>query len=194
MAAMDERVEQAFGNATIWSDEAQRLRRVLLDCNLTEELKWRQPCYSFDGKNIVIIQRMKDFLALLFFKGSLLKDPDGILEPPGPNSRVGRRIRFTGVQDVVAKEASVRAYVREAIDVEKAGLSVEKETDLDLPDELVSALEADPDLKAAFDRLTPGRQRGYALHVSGAKQSRTRAARIEKCRDRILAGKGLTDR
>ena len=192
--ARNPQVDKSFGNTERWWREADELREILLDCGLTEELKWGQPCYMHQGKNICIIQRMKDFLALLFFKGALLKDPDDVLERQGPNSRAGFRMRFTGVQDVVRTAGSIRAYIHEAIEVEKAGLKVEKETDFAYPGELVDQLDADPDFKAAFDRLTPGRQRGYVLHFSGAKQSKTRAARVERYRRKILDGKGFHDR
>lgn len=187
-------VDTSFRNAKLWLEEADNLREILLRCGLTEDLKWGKPCYAFDGKNICIIQRMKDFLALMFFKGALLKDPDGVLEAQGPNSRVGYRIRFISVQDVANKAKSVKACVREAIEVEKAGLKVEKRTDLECPEELIARFDEDPDFKAAFDDLTPGRRRGYVLHFSAAKQSKTRSARIEKYRSKILSGKGLHDR
>jgi uncharacterized protein YdeI (YjbR/CyaY-like superfamily) len=191
---MNSKVDKSFRNATRWREEAEKLRAILLDCALTEETKWGKPCYTADGKNIVIIQRMKDFLALAFFKGALLKDPEGILELPGPNSREGRRIRFTGVQDVVAMEDTLKAYIREAVAAEKAGLKVSKPTKLDIPEELRNRFDEDPALKDAFDALTPGRQRGYALYFSGAKQSRTRDARITKYRPKILDGKAFHDR
>lgn len=192
--ARNPRIDRLLGHAEHWRDEAEALREILLDCGLTEELKWRSPCYAKGGKNVCIIQSMKDFLALLFFKGALLKDPDGLLERQGPFSNAGYRMRFTSVSDVVGAASSIRAYVREAIEVERAGRKVEKGPDLDYPGELVAALAEDRELEAAFGRLTPGRQRGYVLHFSGAKQSKTRAARIRKCRPRILAGKGFQDR
>jgi uncharacterized protein YdeI (YjbR/CyaY-like superfamily) len=188
------KIDRYFSDATTWREEAERLREVLLGCGLTEEMKWGQPCYTFEGKNVVLIQRMKEFLALLFFKGGALNDPDGILELPGPNSRVGRRIRFTGVQGVVDMEASVKALVRQAIEAEKSGLKVEVQTELDIPEELRNRFDEDPELKAAFEALTPGRQRAYGLYLSQAKQSRTRSARIEKYRQKILDGKGPNDR
>lgn len=191
---MNHRLDEAFSKATRWQAEAEKLRAILLDCALAEEMKWGKPCYTADGKNIVIIQRMKDFLALAFFKGALLKDPAGILEMPGPNSREGRRIRFTSVEDVAAKEDALKAYIREAIAVEKAGLKVARTTELDLPEELQDKFDEDPALKAAFDTLTLGRQRGYVLHFSAARQSETRKARIEKYRKKILEGKGFHDR
>ena len=189
-------VDHCFRHAARWRAEARRLRRILLDCGLTEELKWRTPCYLHDGRNICIIQWMKDLLALLFFKGALLKDPDGVLERQGPNSRSGFRMRFTSVEDVRRMEGSVRASVREAIEVERAGLKVAraKAADLEYPEELVARFAEDPGFEAAFEGLTAGRRRGYVLHFSGAKQSNTQAARIERYRRKILAGKGFHDR
>jgi uncharacterized protein YdeI (YjbR/CyaY-like superfamily) len=187
-------VDKLFSNATRWRHEADKLRGILLECGLTEELKWGQPCYVYDGKNICIIQRMKDFLALLFFKGALLKDPDDVLEVQGPNSRSGYRMRFTSVQDVARIANSVKAYVSEAIEVEKAGLKVEKRTDLEYPEELIDKFVEDPNFKAAFDRLTLGRKRGYVLHFSDAKQSKTRMTRIERYRRHIIDGKGFHER
>ncbi|WP_425409478.1 YdeI/OmpD-associated family protein [Hyphococcus sp.] len=187
-------VEEAFKSAKKWRKEALRLRRILLDCGLNEELKWGKPCYSENGANICIVQRMNDFLALLFFKGALLPDPDGMLERQGPNSRSGFRMRFTNENDVMRREKTIRACVREAIKVEKAGLRVEKAAPPARPDELLTAFKEDPAFKTAFERLTPGRQRGYVLHFSNAKQSKTRGSRIAKHKPQILAGKGLHDR
>ena len=192
--ARNPEIDESFTNSKRWRQEAEKLREILVECDLTEELKWGTPCYAHDGKNICIIQRMKDFLALLFFKGALLKDPDDVLERQGPNSRSGFRMRFTSVQDVARMAKSIPAYIHEAIEVEKAGLNVETTTDFEYPEELIDKFDDDPDFKAAFDRLTPGRQRGYVLHFSGAKQSKTRSARIEKYRHKILHGKGLQDR
>ena len=166
-----------------------------MECGLTEEFKWRKPCYAHGGRNICIIQPMKDFLALMFFKGALLKDPDGLLERQGPNSRAGFRMRFTSVRDVARTARSIKACVRDAIEVEKAGLKVEmKSTDIEYPRELTDRLHEDPEFRAAFEGLTPGRRRFYAVHFSSAKQSKTRAARIERCRPKILDGKGFRDR
>lgn len=187
-------VDAAFDGATRWREEALALRRILLRSNLTEELKWNKRCYSHGGRNICIIQRMNDFLALLFFKGALLKDPDGVLEVQGPNSRSGYRMRFTSVQQVKRQARTLQAYVREAVDVAHAGLSVEKPAEPEYPEELIDRFEADPELQAAFQRLTPGRQRGYLLHLNGARQAKTREARIDRIRPRVLAGKGLHDR
>ncbi len=189
-------VDLSLDDSTRWRRETDALREILRKCGLTEELKWRRPCYAHGGRNICIIQDMKDFLALLFFKGALLKDPDGVLERQGPNSRSGFRMRFTSVEEVADMAETIRAYALEAIEVEKAGLKVEKAraADLVFPAELVARLDEDPGFKAAFHGLTPGRRRGYVLHFAGAKQATTRAARIERQRSRILDGKGLHDR
>ena len=193
---MTDMLHETFETAELWREEALALRTILLDCGLGEDLKWGKPCYSHDGANICIIQRMTGFLALLFFKGALIRDEAGILAPQGPNARAGYRATFTSVADVERMAGDIRACVRGAIEVEKRGLKVEKPDpgDLDLPDELVDACDDDPDLRTAFEALTPGRQRGYVLHVAGAKQSATRTARIDKHRARIMAGKGLHDR
>ena len=187
-------LDKQFSDAKLWRKEATRVREILLGCGLTEDMKWGKPCYAFDGHNVCIIQRMKGFLALLFFKGALLEDTDGVLEAQGPNSRAGYRMRFTGIQDVERLAGNIRSFVRETIDVEKAGLKVAKPSTPDYPAELTGKLARDPEFKAAFDKLTPGRQRGYVLHFSQAKQAKTRIARIEKYRDRILDGKGMHDR
>ena len=187
-------LDPVFNNAKKWRAEAMSLRKVLLKAGLSEELKWGKPCYAHDGKNICIIQRMNDFLALMFFKGGLLKDPDGILEVQGPNSRAGYRIRFTCVQDVSNREASILACIRQAIAIEKAGLKMEKSKDLEYPAEQVEKFDDDAELKEAFEKLTPGRKRGYVLHFGNARQSKTKVARIEKCRPAIMLGKGLQDR
>ena len=195
--ARDPKLDRLFDSARRWRDEAEALRGILLECGLTEELKWRSPCYVHDGQNICIIQNMKDFLALMFFKGALLKDPDGILERQGPHWRSGYRLRFISVPGVVSVAGNIRAFVRDAIEVEKAGRRVERARDpesSDYPEELSAAPAQDPELEAAFGRLTPGRQRGYVMHVSSAKQSATRVARIQRCRPKILAGKGFVER
>jgi uncharacterized protein YdeI (YjbR/CyaY-like superfamily) len=190
----DAKLEESFRSATRWRQEACELRTILLQCGLAEHFKWGKPCYTHDGNNICIIQRMKNFLALLFFKGALLEDPDGVLEVQGPNSRAGYRMRFTSLADVARLRGSVEACVREAIEVENAGREMDPAEDPDYPEELIDRFDEDPALKAAFARLTPGRQRGYILHFSDAKQAKTRAARIEKYRCDILDGKGLHDR
>jgi len=177
-----------------WPDEIAVLRPILLDCGLDEDLKWRKPCYSHGGTNIVILQEMKDFLALMFFKGALLSDPDGVLESQGPNSRSARRMCFTSVDDVARLADTVSAYVGEAIAAEDAGLQVGPAPELVLVAELGVRLGDDTALRVAFDALTPGRQREYNLHFSNAKQSSTRASRVDKYAPKILAGKGFRDR
>ena len=180
-----------------WIDETIELRRIALECGLTEELKWGKPAYTNDtGANITIIQGFKDYCALLFPKGALLADPAGLLVKVGPNTRSGRQARFTAVDEIRGVESTLRAYLQEAVNVEAAGLEV----DMEAADELVAPVELEqkfaehPDFEEAFHRLTPGRQREYLLHVTGAKQSKTRTSRIEKVVDRILDGKGLRDR
>lgn len=192
--AKNPKLDKSFDKAALWRREGQKLREILLKSGLTEELKWGKPCYTYDGKNVCIVQRMKDFLALLFFKGALLEDPDKLLEVQGPNSRAGYRMRFTSVQDVTKAAKNIKAYIREAIEIEKAGLKVERSTDVDYPKELLDKFVEDPALEAAFERLTPGRKRGYAMHFSDAKQAKTRAARIDKFRPHIVAGKGVHER
>ncbi len=177
-----------------WPAEMTALRPILLGGGLTEEIKWGKPCYGHDGKNIVILQEMKDFLALMFFKGALLSDPEGVLHDQGPNSRSARRMQFSSVGDVSRLSDTVGAYIDEAVHVEDAGLEVGPAPELVLVDELQHRLDSDPALKAAFEALTPGRQREYHLHVSGAKQAKTRESRVDKCTQNILDGKGLRDR
>jgi uncharacterized protein YdeI (YjbR/CyaY-like superfamily) len=177
-----------------WPEEMRAIRPILLGCDLVEEIKWGKPCYSHDGSNIVILQEMNDFLSLMFFKGALLDDPDGVLEEQGPNSRLARRLRFTSVDDVILLRGAVSAFVEAAISVEQAGIEMAPPPELVLVEELQSRLDHDPALATAFSSLTPGRQREYNLYVSSAKQSDTRTARVEKHVGRILAGKGLRDR
>lgn len=171
----------------------EKLRTILLDCGLAEELKWGKPCYSFQNSNVVIIQPFKAYCALLFFKGVLLKDPGGILVKTGENTRVGRQIRLTSVREIVVPV--LKSYLHQAIEVEKAGLKVSapNNAEIALPDELQKKLDENPALKAAFGALTPGRQRAYLYYFSAAKQSKTRESRIEKYARRILSGKGLND-
>jgi uncharacterized protein YdeI (YjbR/CyaY-like superfamily) len=169
-----------------------KLRRISLDSGLTEELKWGKPCYTFETSNVVIIQGFTEFCALLFCKGALLKDPNGILKKFG--WQAARRIPFSNVREIVEMEPTLKAYIREAIEAEKVGLKVEfKKKPEPIPEELQNKLDEIPALKTAFDALTPGRQRGYILYFSGAKQSKTRASRVEKCMQQILKGKGLND-
>jgi uncharacterized protein YdeI (YjbR/CyaY-like superfamily) len=177
-----------------WPEEIAALRPVLLGRGLTEEIKWGKPCYGSAGKNIAIVQEMKDFLALMFFKGALLADPDGVLRDQGPNSRSARRIELTSVADVERLSDTIGRYLDEAVAVEEAGLQVDPPPEPELAVELQERLDADPELRAAFEALTPGRRREYNLFVSGAKQSATRADRVEKYVERIRAGKGLRDR
>jgi uncharacterized protein YdeI (YjbR/CyaY-like superfamily) len=178
-----------------WQGEMKKLRMILLGCGLTEELKWGKPCYTFRKSNIVIIQGFKEFCALLFCKGALLNDPNGILKKPGESTQAARRILFTSVREIVEMEPILKGYIREAMEVEKAGLEVAyKKNPEPIPEELQNKLDAIPALKIAFGALTPGRQRAYVLYFSAPKQSKTRESRVEKCRQQILNGKGLNDR
>jgi len=189
------KVDGYFGKAGKWQEESETLRAIILGCPLKEELKWGKPCYSFQDSNVVIIQGFKESCALLFCKGALLKDPQGILEKPGENTQGAKRIRFMNVKEIVGMKTILKAYLKEAIEVEKAGLKVEYKTaaEFEIPEEFQKKLDGNPVLKGAFEGLTPGRQRAYLLHFSGAKQSKTREARVEKCAGRILEGKGLDD-
>lgn len=193
---MNPKVDAFVGRATMWLEETEKLREILLDCGLTEELKWGKPCYTSQGRNIVIIQGFKAYLALLFFKGYMLQDPHGILVKTGENTKVGRQIRFNNTQEIVELEPILRAYIAEAIEVEQSGVKEDiiKETHLDIPDEFQNKLDENPALKAAFEALTPGRQRAYVYYFSAPKQSKTRESRVEKCTQQILDGKGLNDR
>lgn len=179
-----------------WQDETTTLRSILRGCGLGEELKWGKPCYTFEGRNLAIIQGFKEHCSVMFFRGSLLKDTHGVLVRPGANSQAGMRIQFTSADQIKKSAPVLRAYVAQAKKLQEAGLEVEFKAkhELALPEELTAKLKRDPALRAAFRALTPGRQRAYVLHFAGAKQSQTRTARIEKCVDRILDGKGLNDR
>jgi uncharacterized protein YdeI (YjbR/CyaY-like superfamily) len=193
MTRMNPKVDEYLRKAKKWQEEMKKLRRISLDCGLTEELKWGKPCYTFQKSNIVIIQGFKEFCALLFCKGALLNNPNGILRKFG--WQAARRIPFSNVREIVEIEPTLKAYVREAIEAEKAGLKVTLERNPEpIPEELQNKLDEIPALKAAFDALTPGRQRGYILYFSAAKQSKTRESRVEKCMPQILNGKGLNDR
>ena len=181
-----------YSRKSKWQEELEKLRRIILDCGLTEELKWGKPCYTFQTSNIVIIQGFKEFCALLFCKGSLLNDPNGILKTFG--WQAARRIPFSNVREIVKMEPILKVYIHEAIEAEKAGLKVNyKKNPEPIPEELQNKLDEIPALKTAFDALTPGRQRGYILYFSAAKQSKTRESRVEKCMQQILKGKGLND-
>jgi len=193
---MDPKVDAYLSKVKKWQEEMEKLRMTILDCQLTEELKWGKPCYTFQKSNIVIIQGFKEFCALMFFKGALLNDPNGILKKPGENTQAARRIPFTNVQEIVEMEPILKTYIYEAIEVEKAGFKVnfKKKTELIIPEEFQKKLDENPALKAAFDALTPGRQRAYNLYFSAPKQSKTRESRVKKCMQQILNGKGLNDR
>jgi uncharacterized protein YdeI (YjbR/CyaY-like superfamily) len=187
-------VDRYLLEAKQWPDELRAVRSLLLNCGLDESLKWNKPCYSDAGKNIAILQEMKSFLALMFFKGALLTDPAGVLRDQGPNSRSARRVTFTSVDDVTTQSKTITALVAQAIEVERSGRQVPAANPLELAAELRSSLDADDVLATAFAALTPGRQREYNLYITGAKQSTTRQRRIEACVPRILTGKGLRDR
>ena len=179
-----------------WQTELTALRAILLDAPLTEEFKWYKPVYSHAGSNLIALAGLKDHCWIHFFKGALLTDPDHVLQKPGENSQAGRVIKFTALDQITQMEPTLRRFIRETIAAEDAGLKVEMTLshDLTFPPELIDSFDADPDFKAAFDALTPGRQRGWNLHFTAAKQSQTRAARITKATPSILAGKGPNDR
>jgi len=195
MNRMNPKVEFFFSKAKKWREEFKKLRMIILDCPLTEELKWGKPCYTFQKSNIVIIHGFKEYCALLFMKGALLKDANGILIQQTENVQAARQIRFTHVREIVESESILKAYIYEAIEVEKAGLKVnfKKNAELIFPEEFQNKLDENPALKTAFDALTPGRQRAYHLYFSAPKQSKTRESRVEKCMQQILHGKGLND-
>ena len=189
------KVDGYFKRAKRWQEEMEKLREIVLDCGLTEELKWGKPCYTFQESNIVLIMGFKGHCILLLCKGALLKDAHGILFRPTENTQAARQIRFTNLRDIVRMEKVLKSYIREAIAAEKAGLKVEfkKSTEFAIPEELQKKMGEIPALKTAFAALTPGRQRAYSLHFSAAKQAKTREARIEKYLPQILAGKGMDD-
>jgi uncharacterized protein YdeI (YjbR/CyaY-like superfamily) len=194
MNRMNPKVDVYLSRSKKWQEEFEKLRMIILDCQLTEELKWGKPCYTFQESNIVIIQGFKEFCALLFCKGALLNDANGILEKPGENTQAARRVPFTNVREIVEMESVLKAYIHEAIEGEKAGLKVDfKKNPEPIPEEFQNKLAEIPALKAAFDALTPGRQRGYILYFSAPKQSKTRESRVEKRMQQILDGKGLND-
>jgi uncharacterized protein YdeI (YjbR/CyaY-like superfamily) len=195
MNRMNPKVDGLVKKAKKWQEEFETLREIVLDCRLTEEVKWGQACYTFEERNIVLIHGFKEYCALLFFKGCLLKDPKGILIQQTENVQAARQIRFTNVREIVEREAVLKAYIREAIEVEKAGLkvSLKKTSDFKIPEEFQKKLDGIPALKKAFAALTPGRQRGYLFYFSAAKQSKTRESRVEKYMAQILSGKGLGD-
>lgn len=187
------KIDPFFKKATKWKEEFERLRTIVLDCALTEDFKWMHPCYTYENKNIVLIHGFKEFCALLFFKGALLKDPHGILVQQTENVQAARQIRFTSVREIEEMELLLKTYIDEAIEVEKAGLEVKKKTEYVIPEELQNKFVEIPELKTAFEALTPGRQRAYILYFSQPKKSKTRESRIEKYLPHILNGKGLKD-
>lgn len=195
MTRMNPAVDFFFSKAQKWQEEFEKLRTIILDCGLTEELKWGSPCYTFQKSNVVLIHGFKEYCALLFHKGALLKDTDSILIQQTENVQAARQIRFTSVQQIVDMEPTLKAYINEAIEVEKAGLKVDfkKTSEFTIPEEFQKALEEDHALRAAFEALTPGRQRGYLLYFSQPKQSKTRKSRVEKCIPLIFDGMGLND-
>ena len=192
---MNPKVDFYFNKATKWQEEYKQLRTITLACGLTEELKWGCPCYTFEKSNIVLIHGFKEYCALLFMQGALLKDAKGILVQQTKNVQAARQLRFTSAKEIVKIKTIIKAYIKEAIAVDKAGLKVElkKTSAFKMPKEFKNVLDVMPKVKTAFHNLTPGRQRGYLLHFSSAKQTKTREARIKKCVQQILDGKGLDD-
>jgi uncharacterized protein YdeI (YjbR/CyaY-like superfamily) len=195
MSKANPKVEWYFAKGKKWQEEFVALRTIALSCGLDEDLKWGHPCYTLDGNNIVLMHGFKDYCAYLFFKGALLKDPKGILVQQTANVQAARQIRFTGLSEIMKLKTALKAYIKEAIDVEKKGLKVDykKTKEFEMPDEFKSKLDKDAKLKKAFYSLTPGRQRGYLLYFSSAKQAATREARVKKYAPQILKGKGIDD-
>ncbi len=189
------KVDAYLSRAKKWREEFEKLRMIVLACGLTEDLKWGCPCYTFQESNIVLIHGFKDYCALLFFKGALLKDAEGILIQQTKNVQAARQIRFTSVRDIVKMKTILKAYIEEAVRVERNGLKVnfKKSSEFKTPEEFQNRLDKNPTLKTAFEALTPGRQRAYILYFSQPKQSKTRESRVEKCMQQILTGKGLND-
>jgi uncharacterized protein YdeI (YjbR/CyaY-like superfamily) len=194
-SGMNPKVDFYFQKSKKWRAEQEKMRQIVLDCKLTEELKWGVPCYTFQKNNIVLIHEFKEYCAYLFVKGVLLKDPNGILIQQTENVQSARQVRFTNLQEIIEMEPILKAYILEAVEVEKSGLKVtlKKATEFSMPDEFQKKLDESSELEIAFYELTPGRQRAYLLHFSAPKQSQTREARVEKCIPRILNGKGLND-
>ena len=192
---MNHKVDEFINNLSHWQEEISKLRMILLDCQLNEELKWRQPCYTFNTNNIALIGNFKEYCTISFFKGVLLSDEEGILVSPGENSQTVKMIKVKSLKEIEQLETVIKSYIFEAIEVEKAGLKVQftKSTNLDFPEELLDKFSKDEAFRIAFEGLTPGRQRAYNIHFSGAKQSQTRIDRIEKLTDRILKGIGIND-
>ena len=192
---MNEKVDVYLNNLDQWKEELTKLREIILDCGLTEDFKWMHPCYTINGKNVLLIHGFKEYCALLFNKGALLKDPVNILIQQTENTQSARQIRFTNITEIEKQEAVLKAYILEAIVIEKSGLKInrKKTSDFDVPEELNKKFEEDSNFKKAFNQLSPGRQRGYLLHFLQPKQSKTRISRIEKTINRVLEGKGLND-
>ncbi len=192
---MNPKVDWYFDKNEQWEDEIRKLREIILSCDLVEVLKWGCPCYTFDNKNIVLIHVFKEYCALLFFKGALMKDPKKILVQQTENVQAARQVRFTNLKEIIKLEKTIKAYVYEAVKVEESGKKVElkKTSEFNMPEEFEKELKKNAKLKKAFYELTPGRQRGYLLYFSSAKQAKTREQRIEKYSPQILAGKGLED-
>lgn len=190
------RLDAFFDRPDPWQNELRRLREIVLDFPVTEDLRWRQPCYGYRGGNVAILSRRKAGATLSFFRGALMDDPEGLLVQPGEHSQAARYLLFTGTDQIDRLEPTIRAYIDNALQVHASGRRVAftEKHELVYPDELTEALARDPDLAAAFDALTPGRQRSHVLHISAAKQSATRTARVERCRPRIVAGKGFNER
>jgi len=189
------KVDSYFSKAKTWQKEQEKLRGIVLDCKLNEELKWGVPCYTSEGNNVVLIHGFKEYCALLFFKGALLKNSEGLLVQQTQNVQAARQIRFTNVQEIVKQKATLKAYIQEPIEIKKAGLKVDfkKTKEFNMPEEFQNTLKKNAALRKAFDALTPGRQRAYLLHFSAPKQIKTRESRIKKCTPQILKGKGLND-
>jgi uncharacterized protein YdeI (YjbR/CyaY-like superfamily) len=189
------KVDAFIADAKRWRAELTMLRAILLDSELSEEFKWGGPCYTLQGKNVAIINGLKESCALAFFKGALLKDVHGVLTRPGQHTQAARWFKFASVREIVEMRSILKAYIREAIEVEESGLKLKlrKTSDLKFPEELQTMLDEFPDFKTAFERLTPGRQRAYIYHFSAPKQSKTRESRVQKCMPQILQGKGLLD-
>lgn len=187
------KVDAYLDREKTWRKEFEALRAILRDFDLSEDFKWGHPCYALGKANIVLMHGFKEYCALLFFKGALMKDPSGILIQQTENVQAARQIRFTSADEIRRMANALKSYVQEAIEVEKAGLKVEFKKDFDVPEEFQAKLDARPELKSAFEALTPGRQRAYILHFSGAKQAKTREERVAKCISRILEGKGIDD-
>jgi uncharacterized protein YdeI (YjbR/CyaY-like superfamily) len=192
---MNPKVDFYFNKSQNWQQELEILRKIILEVELTEELKWGVPCYTFQKNNILLIHEFKEYCAMLFMKGALLSDSEGILVQQTENVQAARQIRFTNVQQIMEKASTLKAYIYEAIEIEKAGLKVElkKPSEFKISEEFQHKLDENSALKSAFEALTPGRQRGYLLHFSSPKQAKTREARVEKCMPLIFEGKGLTD-